>query len=841
MKQIGLPPWDLAASALIAVLALALSIFQSENSASSLTSALFIIVLLLPGYLLSIALFPKRYDLTEMGRLVISTGADALLALILSIGLGLSSWGLSLSHLAASAAISSLIMAVAAHFIRSAQPKWNRFVPLVSDSRRGSSRRREGWRISRQTIAAIVVLAAAAMLVAFAYSAITEYNANNFDNNVYNTNKLHVNSYDPKDAAAANNIDSSGEDGEAHFTEFYLPGKKDADHPIDVAAGAAVAVTAGIINHENKAVNYSLVLAQSGSILLHKEIRLDNGQSWEGPLDCVLTDPGNRQRLDVLLYKDRDFSQPYSEDHLWFNVLGEDREAENSAEGSENSTSAAKKAEKVVVLGVDEDKSKNKKRIYNKVPVADSGEESDENTDSSLEKDLEAKEGSNPDSPEVLKQVASSTPEAPKGDVGALAEQFSVKELESDLYESSGSVDDKPSTVNTPNSGNTESDVKEIGAPESRMNPAVAPAVLEVDDLESEELKADKIDKTNPNIEETDGQNLNEHASDNVQEAGFVPSTPNSAYASIESKHESETAENTQKEIHKIEASEVEPAETGTADTKATEIETSKDLAKVSTKLEMPELKIPKVEPPKVEPPKVKPPKVEPPKVTPPKVNPPKIEIPKVEIQKIESPKVELEKEETPNKISTKSDTTTAGTTKADTTKTNTDKIDSSETVTSKPEGSKEEKSNAETPDKVDSSVDSSKIDKSEKDKSEISDSAGPLGEGSSPDASGEARKDAGKDDAETKNDAQKDTSSEAENGDSSSGQGDSDVSQKKKAEKESDMDKEINSWVGTRGFKKSGQGQSFASKNIHYVKNGADSESAVLGSQSKTSVKLGK
>jgi hypothetical protein len=54
-------------------------------------------------------------------------------------------------------------------------------------------------------------------------------------------------------------------------------------------------------------------------------------------------------------------------------------------------------------------------------------------------------------------------------------------------------------------------------------------------------------------------------------------------------------------------------------------------------------------------------------------------------------------------------------------------------------------------------------------------------------------------------------------------------------------MDSEIDSWVGTRGFSKSGKSQSFKSKNIKYVKKGDSVENAILGSQSKTPVRVGR
>gem|GEM_PF-6052760 len=328
--QRGPPPWDLTASVLVAASALVLSLFPFEPVASSAETYLFVLVLLLPGYLLSIALFPRRYDLAGKGRLVVCIGADILLLLLLSLGLSLSPWGLHLSSLAASAAAISLVLAASAHFSRSALPRWNRFVPFISGSGRTHPLRKRETGTSRRMVAVILVLIVAVVLSTFAYTTM--------------------------------NAGDMGEKGEAHFTELYIQGEKGEGHPIPVAAGSTKTAVAGIISHEFRTVNYTLRLTQNGSILSQKEISLDHNQSWKGAVDYVLKDPGSLQRLDFLLYKEGDFSTPYSEDHLWLNVSEANVISENSSESSEDGTVTLQQERKVVVLGAGEDTSSDKKR-----------------------------------------------------------------------------------------------------------------------------------------------------------------------------------------------------------------------------------------------------------------------------------------------------------------------------------------------------------------------------------------------------------------------------------------------------------------------------------------------
>ncbi len=375
MKQRGPPPWDLTASVLVAASALALALFSPQPVTSSVEPFLFVLVLLLPGYLLSIALFPRRYDLAGKGRLAVSIGADVLLVLLLSLGLSLSPWGLNMPSLAASAAAISLVLAAIAHFNRSALPKWNRFVPFISGSGRSHPVRKREAGIPRRMTVALFVLAA----VAISTLAYTTMNAGD--------------------------MGESGEDenGEAHFTEFYVQGEKDRDHPIPVTAGRTATTVAGIINHEFSAVNYTLRLAQNGSILFQKEIRLDHNQSWEGAVDYIIKDPGSQQRLDFLLFKEDDFTMPYSEDHLWFNVSGANLTSENSSETSGDGTIALQQVKRVVVLGVSEDTSSDNKR--------------------------------NSDSGKATPQVSSQSALKPQGNDEP--EQFSLQEMESELAKTS--------------------------------------------------------------------------------------------------------------------------------------------------------------------------------------------------------------------------------------------------------------------------------------------------------------------------------------------------------------------------------------------------------------------
>lgn len=287
MRRRGPPPWDLMVSVITAALALMLAAFGLQPAASMMMPSLFVLMLLMPGYLLGVALFPGRIDLSSGRRAAISLGAGALLALLLSIILRLSSAGWHISSLTALLAASALVLAAIAYLSRSALPRSRRFVPGYSP------RLRSGQRVGvpRTIMLAFVALAVVIIISAFAYTAISR----------------------EKNGEGASS-------SEKQFTEFYVMGGNNSDHPAQVIAGSMETTIAGIINHESRAIRYTLKLSLNGSTLLQKDMDLDSNQSWEEAISYPLKEPGDRQRLDFLLYRDGNLKSPYMEDCLWFNV-----------------------------------------------------------------------------------------------------------------------------------------------------------------------------------------------------------------------------------------------------------------------------------------------------------------------------------------------------------------------------------------------------------------------------------------------------------------------------------------------------------------------------------------
>lgn len=368
MRRRGPPPWDLMVSVITAALALLLTALGPQPAAFTMMPFLFVLMLLMSGYLLGVALFPGRNDLSGSRRAAISLGAGALLALLLSFILSLSSAGWHLSSLTALLAASALVLAAIAYLSRSALPRSRRFVPGYSPSLR--SGQRAG--VPRTLMLAFMALAIVIIISAFAYTTIGR----------------------EKSSEGASS-------SEKQFTEFYVMGGNNSDHPAQVIAGMMETTIAGIINHESRATRYTLKLFLNGSTLLQKDIDLDDNQTWEETISYPLKEPGDRQRLDFLLYKDGNFKLPYRADCLWFNVseaglvtsgLMKDGNSKNGSE-KEFSPVTLQQTTRIMPIGTEEfnerDKSKNREKAIPAANVKKSADKAPEQTSiSEIESDL---------------------------------------------------------------------------------------------------------------------------------------------------------------------------------------------------------------------------------------------------------------------------------------------------------------------------------------------------------------------------------------------------------------------------------------------------------------------
>lgn len=118
------------------------------------------------------------------------------------------------------------------------------------------------------------------------------------------------------------------------FTEFYIlsPEGTAENYPTEYVLGERGTVIVGIINHEQRPVNYSMEVRLEDTPLPlpadWKNIFIKNNETWEKEVTITPPFEGTNMNLGFLLYnKDRKnlleegISVPYRDLHLWINVL----------------------------------------------------------------------------------------------------------------------------------------------------------------------------------------------------------------------------------------------------------------------------------------------------------------------------------------------------------------------------------------------------------------------------------------------------------------------------------------------------------------------------------------
>jgi uncharacterized membrane protein len=266
-----------------------LTFYQPLASLSVRIPLGFLLVLFLPGYVLIAALFPMKNDMSGLERVMFSLGFSLVVTPMIGLGLNYTARGIEQNSVVSSLAVFILAFALIGWIRRNMLPPKDRFsVGFLKGARElmGGLKLRRHLGINK----AIIVLFVLAIIASISTTAYIFLN--------------------PKQ--------------EEGFTEFYvlgIDGMAD-DYPTSVGVGNISTVTVGVVNHENRMMSYLLRVASVNSMLLEREIELNNGHTWEDKISYMLRDSGAHQKLRFLLYKDGNFTFPYRELYLWINITG---------------------------------------------------------------------------------------------------------------------------------------------------------------------------------------------------------------------------------------------------------------------------------------------------------------------------------------------------------------------------------------------------------------------------------------------------------------------------------------------------------------------------------------
>lgn len=229
-------------------------------------------ILFFPGYALLSAIFPRQSDLSLGERVVLSFGFSIVVVPLLGLGLNFTPWGIRPVPVLVSLILFVTVMSCLALYGRRRLPVEKRFVPALKLNLPVFN---EFFR-AEKALACCLVTAVLFTVGSLIYVAAT-----------------------PKAGA--------------QFTEFYILGmnRKAKGYPRDLTVGEKGKVIVGIVNHEQRMIEYRVIIRTEGIIMSRAgPIRLSHGEKWEQLLEFAYKYPHQVSQLEILLFRDQE-TTPY--------------------------------------------------------------------------------------------------------------------------------------------------------------------------------------------------------------------------------------------------------------------------------------------------------------------------------------------------------------------------------------------------------------------------------------------------------------------------------------------------------------------------------------------------
>lgn len=253
-----------------------------------------VMVLFLPGYALTAAIFPTKKDLEGIERAVVSMGLSIAIVPIIGFILNYTDWGIREVPILIGLSVFSGFMCVVAYYRRSLlsgdEAYSTSFKTIFLDIKTdilGDSQSKID-----KVLAVFLVLLILLSVGSLAYMIGA-----------------------PKERE--------------HYTEFYLLGANGTagNYPTEFVKGENGTVVVGIVNHEYRPVDYTMeIKLENKSLPLpknQKQISLEHNESWESAVTFTPPFEGNNMKLEFLIFNETEKTVPYRDLHLWINVTKE--------------------------------------------------------------------------------------------------------------------------------------------------------------------------------------------------------------------------------------------------------------------------------------------------------------------------------------------------------------------------------------------------------------------------------------------------------------------------------------------------------------------------------------
>ncbi len=238
-------------------------------------------VVLLPGYALMAALFPRNDDVDAIERVALSLGLSIAIVPLIGLALNYSPWGVGIDPILVASALFIVSTAATALYRRRTLAPGEAFAVSIDAPPRWWSR---AHGMDRVAVCALL-LVVGGLGVAVFYAATTQ-------------------------------------SGSESFTEFYLldlDGRA-ANYPSQVRVGEPAAVMLGMVSHEAQASVYRVEVRIDGAVVeVFDGVTLSKNEQWRSNVSLVASRAGEDQMVEFLLYKDGS-TEPYRRLHLWLDV-----------------------------------------------------------------------------------------------------------------------------------------------------------------------------------------------------------------------------------------------------------------------------------------------------------------------------------------------------------------------------------------------------------------------------------------------------------------------------------------------------------------------------------------
>jgi uncharacterized membrane protein len=232
-------------------------------------------VLFIPGYVLIMALFPKKDGLGMAERICLGFGLSIVVVSILGLLLSLT-FGLRLTLILDTLCIYTIIVLLVAAFMQWKYPNdaYDKTDNNVSPKRR------------IDIVPTMVLIFMSILTIVTIYYTIT-------------TPKM----------------------GEK-FTEFYVlnADRKADNYSTNLTLNSPTTLLAGVTNNEYYRTNYTINMVIGKEILATEKLTLNYGDIWEKNITFVPNKVGTKMKLELLLFKEDDYKTPYRKLSLWVTV-----------------------------------------------------------------------------------------------------------------------------------------------------------------------------------------------------------------------------------------------------------------------------------------------------------------------------------------------------------------------------------------------------------------------------------------------------------------------------------------------------------------------------------------